>query len=172
MEDRHSSKSEHTVVAWFMLLERREQGNSSRSGASAVGRRVWCRLLRCTSMPDPPVCWNWSVIYERSLVFDISCTQLKTEIESHVSSRGSGRLLYTFSYAYFHLTMPENSDNSACLLYMDTTFEIGTTYCHLCRTNLKKWAMRQGCKLPGFLSPFIFWKSTVCFVTFFLPSHS
>lgn len=115
----------------------REQGNSSRSGVSAVGRRVRCRLLRCTSMPDPPVCWNWSMIYGRSLVFDISCTQLKTEIESRVSSRGSGRLLYTFSYAFFHFTMTENSNNSACLRYIDTTFEIGTTYCHLCRTNLK-----------------------------------
>jgi len=40
MEDGHSSKSERTVVAWFMLLEGKEQGNSSHSGASAVGRRV------------------------------------------------------------------------------------------------------------------------------------
>jgi len=137
VEDRHSSKSERTVVAWIMLLECREQGNSSRYGSSAVGRRVLCRLLRCTSMPDPPVCWNWSMIYGRSLVFDISCTQLKTEIESRVSSRGSGRLLYTFSYAFVHFTMPENSNNSARLRYIDTTFEIGTTYCHLCRANLK-----------------------------------
>jgi len=91
-------------------------------------------------MPDPPVCWKWSMIYGRSLVFDSSCTQLKTEIESRVSSRGNDRLLYTFSCAFFHFTMdkmPENSNNSACLLYIDTTFEIGTTYCYLCRTNLK-----------------------------------
>lgn len=91
-------------------------------------------------MPDPPVCWKWSMIYGRSLVFDSFCTQLKTEIESRVSSRGSGRLLYTFPFAFFHLTMdkmPENSNNSACLLYIDTTFEIGTTYCYLWRANLK-----------------------------------
>jgi len=128
-------------------------------------------------MPDPAVCWNWSMIYGRSLVFDSSFTQLKTEIESRVSSRGSGRLLYTFSYAFFHFTMdkmPGNSNNSACLRYIDTTFEIGTNYCHLCRANLKKkkWAVRKECKLPDFLSPFIFWKSKVCSVTFFLPSHS
>jgi hypothetical protein len=125
-----------------MLLEGREQCNSSRYGASVVGRRVWCRLLRCTSMPDPPVCWYWSMIYGRSLVFDSSCTQLKAEIESRVSSRGSGRLLYTFSYAFFNFTMdkmPENSNNSACLRYIDTTFEIGTTYCYLCGANLKNW---------------------------------
>jgi hypothetical protein len=104
-------------------------------------------------MPDPAVCWNWSMIYGKSLVFDSSCTQLKTEIESRVSSRGSGRLLYTFSYAFFHFTMdkkPENSNNSACLRCVDTTFEIGMTYCHLCRANLKKWAVRKECKLPGF----------------------
>ena len=122
-----------------MLLESREQCNSGRYGASAVGRRVWCRLLRCTSMPDRPVCWNWSMMYGRSLVFDSSCTQLKTEIESRVFC-GRGRLLYTFSYIFFHFTMgkmPENSNNSACLPYVDTTFEIGTTYCHLCRASLK-----------------------------------
>jgi len=136
----------------------------------------WCRLVRCTSMPDPAVCWNWSTIYGRSLVFDSSCTQLKTEIESHVSSRGSGRLLYTFSYALFRFTMdkmPGNSNNYACLRYINTTFEVGRNYCHLCRANLKKkWAVRKECKLPGFLSPFIFWKSNVCSVTFLLPSHS
>jgi hypothetical protein len=91
-------------------------------------------------MPDPPVCWNWSMIYGRSLVFDSSCTQLKTEIESRVSSRGSGRLLYNFSYAFFHFAMdkvPKNSNHFACLSYIDTTFEIGTTYCHLCRASLK-----------------------------------
>jgi hypothetical protein len=135
----------------------------------------WCRLLRCTSMPDPAVCWNWSIINGWSLVFDSSCTQLKTEIESHVSSRCSGRLLYTFSYAFFHFTMdkmPGNSNNSACLRYIDTAFEIGTNHCHLCRADLKNGRCESECKLPDFLSPFIFWKSNVCSVTFFLPSHS
>jgi hypothetical protein len=36
--DLHSSKSEGSVVTWFMLLEDREQCNSSRYCASAVGR--------------------------------------------------------------------------------------------------------------------------------------
>jgi len=124
-------------------------------------------------MPDPPVCWNWSVIYGRSLVFDSSCTQLKTEIESRVSSRGSGRLLYNFSCSFFHFTMdkmPENSNISACSRYIATTFEIGTTYCYLCRANLKN-GRRERMQIVWLLATVSLLKIDLLFCHVFLPSY-